>query len=175
MRLRHVWGLLFAGSLVGFSAALASRRPPTTNAERVQRIEKLYKKYAGVLSAVPSIEAEALLRRIDDPDLVLVDVRTPAEQAVSMLPRAITQEEYERRADELAGRPVVTYCTIGVRSGEYAKELLARGVEATNLQGSILAWTHAGGTLIRDGEPTRQVHVYGPTWNLAATNYQGVW
>jgi rhodanese-related sulfurtransferase len=34
----------------------------------------------------------------------------------------------------------VCYCTIGMRSGQFAKELCERGFNASNLEHSILGW-----------------------------------
>ena len=107
---------------------------------------------------------------------MLVDARTPEEQAVSMLPGAITQQEFERRAEDFKGRRVVAYCTIGYRSGEYTEALRADGWDAHNLSGSILAWTHAGQPLeTPDGAPTKRLHIYGPKWDLAAEGYETVY
>jgi sodium/bile acid cotransporter 7 len=50
-----------------------------------------------------------------------------------------------------------------------------RGVDVLNLEGSVLAWTHAGGPLVRDGVSTKRLHVYGRRWNLAADGYETVW
>lgn len=140
------------------------------------RIDAMYAEYRQEFPDVEAISAAELARRLDGDDPpVVVDVRTDEERQVSMIPGAISQQEFERHRDELAGREVVTYCTIGYRSGLYAEELLAEGWKAENLAGSILAWTHAGLPLVHDGEPTRRVHVYGERWNLAASGYDAVW
>ena len=52
---------------------------------------------------VKTISAAALRERLPDDDTVLVDVRSPAERAVSTLPGAITPEEFEDRLDDLGG------------------------------------------------------------------------
>lgn len=155
---------------------LGCSRPPASDADRLRRIADLYRGYRDEFPEVPGISPEALEQRLDDPQLVLVDVREAEEREVSTLPGALSVEEFVSREDELAGRPVVTYCTVGYRSGLFAKELLAEGWDVANLEGSILAWTHAGGPLVdADGQPTRRVHVYSRRWDLAAERYQGVW
>lgn len=173
MNPRRLFGLFALAGLVTYSAVLAFARPPTNNPERSARVNDLYRNYAKSFPDVKSISARELLRKLDS--VVLVDVREPKEQKVSMLPGAITKEAYEAAADEYAGKPVVTYCTIGYRSGMYAKELADRGVEVANLEGSLLAWTHVGGPLVRGDEPTKELHVYGSQWDLAAVEYRGVW
>ncbi len=142
-----------------------------------ERIEALYERSRSHFPEVDEITAEELLeRRAAGEELLLVDVREPAEQAVSRIAGAVPRVEFERRADKWAGRTVVTYCTLGHRSGLYARQLRARGWQVLNLRGSILAWTHAGGPLVDGGEaPTRRVHVYGPRWSLAAAAYEPVW
>ena len=124
---------------------------------------------------VKTISAAALRERLPDDDTVLVDVRSPAERAVSTLPGAITPEEFEDRLDDLGDCTVVAYCTLGARSSRYARRMGKRGVPVLNLKGSLLAWTHAGGELVDGPSPTKRVHVFGPRWNLAADGYEGVW
>lgn len=170
---RRLFGLFALFGVVTYSAVLAFARPPNNNPERLARVNDLYRNYAKAFPDVKSITAEKLLASLDG--FVLIDVREPKEQAVSMLPGAITKEAYEADAETYAGKPVVTYCTIGYRSGMYARELTKRGVDVANLEGSLLAWTHAGGPLVRRGEPTRELHVYGRQWDLAAVGYHGVW
>ena len=124
---------------------------------------------------VGTISAAALRERLPANDIVLVDVRSPAERVVSTLPGAITPEELEARLDELGDCTVVAYCTVGARSSKYARRMGRRGVPVVNLEGSLLAWTHAGGELANGSSPTRRLHVFGPKWNLAADDYEGVW
>jgi len=106
---------------------------------------------------------------------VLLDVRPAEERNVSILPGALSPEQFEARKAELKGRTVVTDCTVGVRSGFAADRLRKEGFDVRNFKGSILAWAHAGGDLVRpDGTPTKQVHVYGKSWNYAPAAYEAV-
>lgn len=138
-----------------------------------RRLDQVYAAWALTAPGIPTVDADTLKTELagDDPP-VLVDTREPVERSVSILPGAIALEEYEARRDTLEGRPVVTYCTVGIRSGYVAKRLLAEGVSVRNFRGSILAWTHAGGSLVTPtGEPTVDVHVYGKRWNYANSAY----
>jgi rhodanese-related sulfurtransferase len=103
---------------------------------------------------------------------LLVDVREPHEQAVSMLPGAISRQAFERDRERHRDRLIVTYCTIGVRSGLYARQLIEEGYSARNLAGSVLAWAHAGLPFEAGGRSTRRVHVYGADWNLLPRGYE---
>ena len=164
--------VLAAGALLTSCA----RPGELTVEEKQRRIDEMYAGYRTEFPAVPSVGVEALLEALEGPDApILVDVRTDEERRVSTIPGAISKDELEARAGDLDGRPIVTYCTIGYRSGLYADELRRRGFEAANLEGSILAWTHTGRPLEHEGEPTRRVHVYGPTWDLAGDGFESVW
>lgn len=162
--------------LFGLLAFWTCAPTPASEAGKRERIAELYSGYHEKFPEVPDISAAELEGRLGEPDLVLVDVREPEERHVSTLPGAISQEEFEAREAELTGRRVVTYCTIGYRSGLYAQRLRREGWDAVNLEGSILAWTHAAGPLVDpEGHPTRRVHVFGRRWNLAADGYEPVW
>ena len=131
--------------------------------------------------SVPVLSPQEVMEATKTDDVVLVDVRSPEERGVSMLPGAVSRAEFEAAlaepgADVASGRTVVAYCTIGFRSSAWAKQMAERGVRVFNMEGSILAWTHAGGPLVaNDGAPTRRLHVYGRRWNLAAPGYEAVW
>lgn len=133
-------------------------------------IERLYSGYSEQL-AVPDVQAAEVLAQ---QGRLLVDVRTVAEQQVSMLPGAIDVQTYETMP-KAARQNAVIYCTIGVRSGEYVAKLAELGIEATNLAGGLLSWTHAGGQLQRSDEVVEQAHVYGRRWRLLPEPYKAEW
>lgn len=113
--------------------------------------------------------ADAQLRR----DALFVDVRSAAEISVSIIDNAIAADALPA---DIGDRTVIVYCTIGVRSGEFTQALRARGIDAYNLYGGVLAWARASG-VFRDpsGAPTRRVHVYGKRWNYLPDGYEPVW
>jgi rhodanese-related sulfurtransferase len=151
---------------------------PADDAERASRVAEMYAGYRGSWSAaeVPEIDAAALARRLAAGEsLVIVDDRTPAERAVSMVPGAVPFEEVEAHPERFRGKPLVAYCTIGYRSGQWTAKERALGLDVTNLAGGVLAWTHAGGALVSAEGPTKRVHVYGATWDLARTDYVATW
>ncbi len=132
--------------------------------------------YQRLYPDVPGVDAAQVRAALADGETVLVDVRPDKERAISTIPGAISKEEFEQRAAELRGAEVITYCTIGHRSADYAQELMAEGWSARNFDGSLLAWTHAGGELVDTaGNPTQRLHVYGSRWDLAAEGYEAVW
>jgi len=134
---------------------------------------------------ISSVELKSMMSK---QKVVLVDVRTPAEQKVSMIPTAIRKETFERTRDAYTDHTIVAYCTIGYRSGLYVKELHGKGdceagglkgggLKALNLRGSILDWSLEGYPLVdeKTGLETKRVHVYGETWNLVGEGYQAEW
>ena len=105
---------------------------------------------------------------------VIVDVRSKAETDVSMIPGALTRSEFENTAHEHQGKLVIAYCTIGVRSGYYASDLIQMGWKARNYRGSILDWCNNNSPLTCDGVETNLVHTYSPRYavneNYVAVN-----
>jgi rhodanese-related sulfurtransferase len=168
--------VVFVGCLLTSCNGLRSGNAPATDNTRLEQIETMYAEYREDFPDVKEISPQGVADRQKSGDLVLVDVRTQEEQAVSMLPGAITAEAFAAAEETYRDKAVITYCTIGARSGVYADELRQKGFDVCNLKGSLLAWTHAGLPL-KDaaGQDTKRVHVYGKTWDLAAEGYEAVW
>lgn len=117
---------------------------------------------------VPTLDVEAIqaAERAGE-KLLLVDVRSPEEIAVSMIPGAVTRREYERHADDYSDYRIVPYCTVGARSAKYTRQLRERGVSAVNFRDSIIGWVEAGQALVTpDGEPTKRVHTYSDRFDV---------
>lgn len=146
-----------------------------SDAGKQAQIEQLYARSKQHFPEVSDLTVAELDRLRESTEVVLIDVRNPPEQAVSMIPDAITSAEFEADPSAHAGATLVTYCTIGHRSGLYAQKLQAAGFKVYNLKGAVLAWSHGGRDFV-DGEgPTKRVHVAGPTWSLEADGYEPVW
>ncbi len=80
-----------------------------------KRIEAIYRKSKRSFPRIADLTAEELQGRPAEEKLVVVDVRSPEEQAVSMIDGAITCGEFEARLEAYEGATVVAYCTIGQR------------------------------------------------------------
>lgn len=162
--------------LLGLAACNTETTTDMSNEEKLARIEEMTAGFRPQFAEVPEVDAATLREDLARGTVVLVDVRSEKERATSMIPGAITSDEFQRRADELAGSSVVTYCTIGYRSSTYAQQLLQDGWDVRNFHGSVLAWTHAGGELVdSEGQPTKRVHVFAERWSLTADDYEPVW
>ncbi len=143
--------------------------------EKRLKVEAMYRDYkrnfAGVTDITPA-EAMELLRA---GRAVFVDVREEKEQKVSMLPGAVTEQEFLQHPERYRDKVVIGYCTISYRSGVLAEKLKARGMTMLNLEGGMLAWLHAGGKIYDRAGETRRMHVYGRKWNLAPRDVEAIW
>ena len=126
---------------------------------------------------LPEFSNQALLDLSDAQreNYIVVDVRSPAEQNVSIIQGSIDQAHFEQNFDSNQKKKVVVYCTIGYRSGYYAKALRQQGLDAYNLSEGILGWIQAGGSLVNtDGQITLKVHVYSRPWDLAVQDHVAI-
>ena len=108
--------------------------------------------------------------------VVFVDVRTPEEQGISMIPGAVTEEQFLSNLERYTDKIIIGYCTISYRSGKLAQELKEKkGVTMYNLRGGLLAWLHDGGKIVDPKGETKRIHVYGRKWNLAPSSFETLW
>ncbi|NND96687.1 MAG: rhodanese-like domain-containing protein [Pirellulaceae bacterium] len=124
-----------------------------------------------ILEKQLQIEADAKQagKEVPQADFVVVDVRSAAEVNVSIIPGAITKAEHEKNRQRFQDRTVIPYCTVGGRSGAYAKQLAKNGVKVKNYEGSILKWVAAELPLVTlKGEPTNRVHTYSNRYRVPA-------
>jgi len=123
----------------------------------------------------PSLTADEFVEASQRRGWSLVDVRSPWEQSISVLPAALSKEAYEASDAAQASTPVLVYCMSGFRSASYVRTLRARGIEAYSLAGGLLAWTVAGNTVVtRDGQPTCQIAAWGGVERALPPGYQAV-
>jgi rhodanese-related sulfurtransferase len=108
--------------------------------------------------------------------VVLIDVRTPEEYAVSRIPGAVRVDPESRSAAEVAAlagglddKVVVAYCSIGLRSarllvriGQALKERGAR--ELHNLEGGVFRWRNERRPLVAERGATEAVHPHNWLW-----------
>jgi rhodanese-related sulfurtransferase len=104
------------------------------------------------------------------PKPVLLDVRETEEFAVSHLPGARNVPPKTDPATLLKtlpkDTPIVTYCSVGWRSSEFAQKLKEAGyTQVQNLEGSIFRWANEDRPLEKDGKPAEKVHPYSATWS----------
>ncbi len=87
---------------------------------------------------------------IEDPGVVLLDVRTDAEFTEGHIEGALhidqAKSDFMERAKAAipTGKKVAVYCRSGRRSANAANKLAAEGYQCVNLKGGINAWKGAG-------------------------------
>ncbi|WP_376099381.1 rhodanese-like domain-containing protein [Roseomonas sp. CCTCC AB2023176] len=125
------------------------------------------------LTGVPEITAPALAARLDRPGRpIVLDVRAPEEHAVSRIPGArlvLPDTPPAALLPELGteDRLVVLACSVGLRSGRLARDLIAAGLPArrvANLRGGLFRWSRLGLPMEDDRGPTTAVHPYDARW-----------
>lgn len=120
-------------------------------------------------------EAEQSGKNPPPATFLVVDVRSPQEHGVSLIPGAITKEQYENDVQTHSGKTVIPYCTVGARSERYAQQLSKQGVDALNYKESILGWCEKGLPLLTpEGEETNIVHT-ASSRIAAPPGYKAVW
>ena len=143
-----------------------------------EQIDALFMKLkAKMFSGAPELTVDELLRlQASGAAVRICDTRTEAEYEVSCLPGAERKDEVADWAKHAANATVVCVCTVGARSGVACLALRKQGVDAVNLRGGILAWTHASQPLVmpKTGEPTQRVHCYSADWCLQKEGYEPV-
>ncbi len=125
---------------------------------------------AAVGARFPSVRQASAdeVMRLNRP--LLIDVRQPAEFAVSHLPGAVRLDPDRPDFSQLTGvdpaRPVVVYCSVGYRSSAMAVRLDSLGFHRVmNLRGGIFRWVEQARPLVDSlGRPVAVVHPYDATW-----------
>ena len=99
----------------------------------------------GCVNGYVSVDAKQFAEAIKDPQMQIVDARTPQEFKDGHIPGAvnidINSKDFTRLTESLdKTRPVAVYCRSGRRSKIAAKELTVNGFEVTELDGGIITW-----------------------------------
>ena len=172
---RFIHALLFAFIIALFSGPAVRGDKSLSDGAKMEAVYRMYAGYKKEFPKVRDISAHQAMALQAQGRVVFVDTRKPDEMAVSTLPDAVSQQDFLNHHDRYAGKMAVVYCTISYRSGIFARDIAAEGIEVINLQGGILAWTLEGGKVYdARGQPTRRVHVYGDKWNYAPDSYESV-
>jgi len=103
---------------------------------------------ASPMDSISVIELKSLLDGSAD-DLVLLDVRNPAEAEVAVIPGAVliplatikSGEAIERIRGLAESGRVYVHCKLGGRSAQAVELLAQQGITATNVDGGIDAWS----------------------------------
>lgn len=94
---------------------------------------------------VPELTPEEVKSLMEKEEIVLLDVRSPAEHGETAIPNSvlIPLEQLPFRMDELPkDKKIVVYCRSGNRSGMATYILRSKGYEAYNMTGGIINWPY---------------------------------
>lgn len=122
--------------------------------QHVSRLDELAEAYLGDRSQLATIGREELLTRMRAGEVVVLDVRPPAEYAAGHLPGAVNvpPDELEARLAVLpAGRPVVAYCRgpLCAYADSAVRTLAEQGRPALRLVDGLPEWAAAGLPVVR--------------------------
>ena len=126
----------------------------TLAASRLAEVERLAAAYLGGRDELEPVTRQELTRRLQDDDLVVLDVRPAAEYAAGHLPEAVSIPigELRRRLAELPGdREIVAYCRGPYCAFAHNAVGLLReaGFSARRLEDGLPEWQAAGLAVIR--------------------------
>ena len=176
---RTILGIVTAVLAFGFAplvGQLSLSSDDRSDADKRQKVEDMYNGYKKQFPDVRDISAQEVRILAAERKAVLIDIREPREQQISMLPGAITETEFMNDPAKYKDAVKIAYCTISYRSGKFAQQLQKKGIPVYNLRGGILAWVHEGGKVYdQNGKVTHRIHVYGRKWDLGPRGYQAVW
>ena len=121
----------------------------TLAASRLAEVERLTAAYLGSRDELEPVTREELTRRLQDDDLVVLDVRPATEYAAGHLPGAVSIPvgELRRRLAELpADREIVAYCRgpYCAFAHEAVGLLREEGYAARRLEDGLPEWQAAG-------------------------------
>lgn len=98
-----------------------------------------------VTRGIPRYSPSQLAGRLKQGDVVLLDVRTPAEFQTGNIRGSVLVplQELHRRTEDLQkykGNELICYCQSGSRSLMAAAQLRKKGFNAAHLEGGIAEW-----------------------------------
>jgi rhodanese-related sulfurtransferase len=110
--------------------------------------------------------------------VIVFDVRERVEYDLSHLANAIhlapatTSLDFTRlHGNQVMGKKVIFYCSVGKRSGDAASRLesaaRAKGaVEVLNLRGGIFRWHNEGFRVVNTTGLTQEIHPFNTQWKM---------
>lgn len=131
------------------------------------KLDKTLKKFNA--ETVPYIYTENIP---DTKSFTLLDTRKKEEYDVSHLPNAVWVGDKEFNPNNVLEeipnkeKPIIVYCSIGVRSEDIGEKLLALGyTDVKNLYGGIFQWKNNDKLIYNAKEqPTDSVHTFSKHW-----------
>lgn len=167
--------VLMLGLAAASAANAAGWTPPWQRPQTLQAVEDdVARRHPDVVQRSAD-ELEAL--RQTPGGLVLLDVREPAEYAVSHLAGAVRVDPDAGADGVLAaigriapGAQLIAYCSVGERSSRLAGRTQAAlrshgAAGVANLRGGIFAWHNQRRALVNTQGPTDAIHGFDAKWS----------
>ncbi|MBL4623922.1 MAG: rhodanese-like domain-containing protein [Flavobacteriales bacterium] len=112
-------------------------------------------------------------------DVVLLDAREANEYNVSHIENAKNVGHATFSLDSVSGiekdKKIVIYCSLGKRSENIAKQLVAAGyTDVSNLYGGIFEWKNRGFSVYNNSLETEKVHAYDKVFGVWLTKGEKV-
>ncbi len=162
------------------SATLVASRTSLANAYEPSDLPEVEARVRADFPRVDQLGSASFAGRWNKPGnratALLFDARAPEEYAVSRIPGAVRVDPditvdgfLAFFSDRVAGREVVFYCSVGVRSSKLAdrlkEKLAAAGARGTfNLEGGLFRWHNEGRNVVDAFGPTERIHPYDSFW-----------
>lgn len=162
VNLRFLWQVatVLLLSVLALDIAQASNR----------KLDKIHQEILEKYPRVSHVQSELLAAASSE--VLYFDVREIDEYQVSHLSGAtqlnpdITLAQFEARfGDEIAGKTLIFYCSVGRRASRLIDRLhpvlsQVEGTRAMNLEGGIFRWHNDERSLVQDRQPTDKVHPF---------------
>ena len=92
-----------------------------------------------------SVDAQEFSEALKNPDVQIIDTRTPQEFSEGHIPGAMNidldrEDFFEQMGCLDKDKPVAVYCRGGRRSKIAAERFVGKGFEVTELDGGIITW-----------------------------------
>eukprot|EP01012_Entosiphon_sulcatum_P053758 TRINITY_DN74049_c0_g1_i1.p1 TRINITY_DN74049_c0_g1~~TRINITY_DN74049_c0_g1_i1.p1 ORF type:complete len:182 (-),score=26.63 TRINITY_DN74049_c0_g1_i1:103-618(-) len=141
-------------------------------------IEEKFQKFQASFTGLGSVSSEELRDMIlAGTPLTLVDCRDEEEQRVSMIKGSVAEQQLN--VDSLdRDATVVTYCTAGKRSGDFALKLKSRNFTKVFNSPGIVSFSHVAPELLIEpatNAPTRRVHTWSATFAFTGEGVEAVY
>ena len=162
---KHPVCLLWLFFLCSCAASLNSPPDRSLEAEFRQRVDEINQQTGA--RQLPLEELKAFLEAGES--ILLLDIREVEEFEVGAIPsaRLLPPEQVDEFTPEGGEKTrIVTYCTVGYRSGRAAASLEKRLKRPVyNLSGGIIEWFNQGGKVVdSSGKPSVTVHPFNSDW-----------
>lgn len=173
-RARTALILIAGAALAAIMAGLALSLRPVATDFTLEAIEADVSKRFIEVAQISGDDLAAKMQAVKPP--LIFDVREEAEYRVSHLagaervePEIATNAFLAKYGAAAAGRDVVFYCSVGMRSSSLAAEVQEGLVKAgatgvSNLRGGIFGWHNAKRPLVDAASVTDFVHPYNDKW-----------